>query len=61
MKNLSDVKYRIGEEGLDYTFRCYSHFKEIEDEKFHRLRLAYLDAAWALETYVKENSEPDED
>ena len=59
--DLSDVKYRIDEEGMDYTFQHYSHFEEIKDEKFHRLRNAYLDAAEALENYVNKNSNTKED
>lgn len=57
MCDLSEVKYRIEEEGFDYCFRCYSNFDEIEDPEFHRLRILYLEAAKALEKYVKENSE----
>jgi len=60
MADLSDVKYRMEEEGIDYCFRCYSSFKEINDEKFHRLRNAYLDAAEALERYVKDCSKEEE-
>ncbi|HED4408754.1 TPA: hypothetical protein R4328_001876, partial [Pasteurella multocida] len=34
----------IENEGFDYAFVGYSHFKEIQDEEFHKLRLAYLAA-----------------
>ena len=57
MVDLSDVKYRMEEEGFDYCFFHYSNWKEIKDEEFHRLRQVYLDAAKALEKYVNENSE----
>lgn len=39
-------------EGFDYAFTSYSHFDEIKDEEFHRLRNAYLDAREALSEYV---------
>ena len=60
MPNLSEVKYRMEDEGMDYCFQSYSHWDEIKDEKFHRLRNAYLDAAEALERYVKDNSNEEE-
>lgn len=60
MANLSDVRYRMEEEGMDYCFHHYSSWEEINDEKFHRLRNAYLDAAEALERYVKDNSTEEE-
>ena len=41
---------------MDYCFQSYSQWEEIKDEKFHRLRNEYLDAAEALERYVKDNS-----
>jgi len=37
------VKHKIGWEGFDYCFKCYSDFKtNITDEKFHQLREGYL-------------------
>lgn len=39
-------------EGFDYGFRNYGDFYEINDPKFHQLRLAYLKAAEELESYV---------
>ncbi len=39
------VCWRITEEGIDYTFRLYSKWEEIQDEKFHELRKTYLKAA----------------
>jgi hypothetical protein len=56
-QDLSDVQYRIENEGFDYCFRCYSNFEEINDEKFHELRKAYIKAAKELENYVEDNSE----
>ena len=40
-------------EGFDYCFRFYSHFEEVEDPEFHRLRAEYTAAANALEEYVQ--------
>ena len=37
-------------------FHHYSSWKEIDDEKFHRLKNAYLDAAEALERYVNDKA-----
>lgn len=54
--DLSEVLYRIDEEGFDYCFRGYSSFTEFKDEEFHRLRQIYIDAADALEEYVTEHS-----
>lgn len=42
----------IENEGFDYTFRDYSDFEEVKDEKFHQLRQAYKDAADELDNYI---------
>jgi hypothetical protein len=47
-----NVRYRIEEEGLHYTFEGYSRFPDIKDERFHELRKAYLLAAENLVEYV---------
>lgn len=39
-------------EGFDYAFVDYSHFQEVKDVEFHRLRQAYLDARKALAAHV---------
>lgn len=39
-------------EGFDYTFTGYSDFPEFKDEKFHELRLKYLEARQALADYI---------
>lgn len=46
------VYFRIAEEGMDYTFNDYSEFLEIEDKRFHELRLAYLAAGNELQKYI---------
>lgn len=52
----NDYKYevlrRIENEGFDYTFRYYSNWTEIKDEKFHELREKYISVAQELEKYL---------
>jgi hypothetical protein len=59
--DLQYVRYCMDNEGLDYCFRNYSEFEEVQDEEFQKLRKAYVDAAEALDTYVKDHSEGEED
>jgi len=47
-----DVRYRIEEEGLHYTFEDYSDFTEVDDPIFHSLRKKYLKAADELINYI---------
>lgn len=49
------------EGGLDYTFRFYSQFPEIEDKQFRKLVEAYVAAAQALVDYCGLDEEPEED
>lgn len=42
----------IENEGFDYAFTSYSHFEEVKDPEFHRLREAFLQARKALAEYV---------
>ena len=46
------VRYRMENEGFNYCFKHYSSFKEVEDEKFHELRIKYLEISQELEEYV---------
>ena len=55
--NVEKVLNAIDQEGFDYTFRDYSSFKLIRDEKFHELRKAYIAAADALDSYIDEQAE----
>ena len=48
-------------EGFDYCFRFYSDFQEIEDPEFHRLRVAYVNAATALEEYVQAHADSEDE
>lgn len=47
-----DVCYRVGEEGLDYTFMSYSNYEDIKDREFHKLRRNYVEAAEKLLVYL---------
>ena len=51
-KDANEVARCIEWEGMWYCFNGYSAFPEIEDEKFHELRNAFLDAGHALQEYV---------
>ena len=48
------VQYRMDNEGIDYCFEFYSNFKEIEDERFHELRLRFIQSMCDLRDYVNE-------
>lgn len=43
----------VDSEGFDYAFRDYSDFKDIKDKEFHKLRIAYIEAAAALAAYIE--------
>ena len=51
-KDAENVRHKIDAEGFDYCFRYYSHFPEVKDEEFHKLRVAYVQAAKDLEDYI---------
>jgi len=53
------VKNKMKNEGFDYCFRCYSDFKEVNDDKFHELRNNYINSANLLEDYI--NNKCDEE
>ena len=46
------VRYRIDEEGMEYCFRQYSHWEEINDVKFHLLRLKLIGVMEEMREYV---------
>ncbi|GAB1672258.1 hypothetical protein [Mannheimia haemolytica] len=46
------LQSKIENEGFEYAFVSYSSFKEIQDEKFHELRKAYLKARSELAEYI---------
>ena len=54
--NIDDYKYvlnKIKNEGFHYCFISYSDFSEIDDDKFHELRLKYIEISNKLENYIK--------
>ena len=51
------VRYRIESEGMEYCFKHYSTFEEIEDEEFHKLREEFLESASKLRGYVENKLE----
>jgi hypothetical protein len=51
-KEFEYVKDTIEDEGFSYAFIDYSDYSEIEDEEFHRLRKAYVNADEALREYL---------
>ncbi len=56
MNNIEDwksIKYRIKEEGIEYTFKHYSDFKEIQDQEFHQKRLKLIESMSDIEEYIK--------
>lgn len=61
LEEFQNVQYRMKAEGFHYCFNSYNSFTELEDEEFHRLRKAYLEAADKLEKYVEKRIEELED
>ena len=47
-----DLLNRIDHEGFDYCFVHYSDFKNIKDERFHKLRDAFVTARQKLADYI---------
>ena len=60
LRDIEDVVSKVGMEGFDYCFREYSKFKEVKDEKFHKLREEYVSAANNLEKYLRSEAENNE-
>jgi hypothetical protein len=57
LENWESVKYRMKEEGIEYCFKHYSTFEEIEDEEFHKLRLELLNTMEKIHDYVSNKIE----
>jgi len=51
-KELDYIRETVECEGFDYAFVHYTDFKEIEDEKFHQLREAFLAARSELVSHL---------
>jgi len=47
-KDLDYIRETVECEGFDYAFVNYSHFEEVKDEEFHKLREAFLEARTEL-------------
>ena len=52
LENWEAVRYRMDNEGIDYCFESYSHWDEIKDEEFHRLKLGFLQSMKELREYI---------
>lgn len=48
------LQNKMENEGFHYCFRHYSKWKEIKDQRFHELRLEYLNSANRLKTYIQD-------
>jgi hypothetical protein len=47
------VRYRMDDEGMEYCFRHYSSFSDIENDEFHRLRLNLIQLMDQMEQFVE--------
>jgi hypothetical protein len=54
LENWEKVKYRMKEEGIEYCFRHYSSFPEIDDQAFHLLRMLLVESMEKMETLVND-------
>ena len=57
LDNWHNVDYRMDNEGLEYCFKQYSSFEEIEDEEFHKMRLSLIYQMNAIRSFVKKRIE----
>ena len=53
LEKFQDVAYRIKNEGVEYTFKKYSTFDEIEDKEFHKLRKYLIQHIDLMDFYLK--------
>ena len=54
LENWEAVKYRMKAEGIEYCFRHYSNFEEIDDEAFHLLRMFIVESMEKMETLIND-------
>lgn len=59
MSKFNEVDYRMDAEGIDYCLDGYSDWSEIDDPVFHQLRLNYLAAKAAIQSYVEARTTED--
>ena len=52
LDNWENVRYRMKQEGIEYCFRYYSDFREIEDQAFHLLRMLLVESMEKMEKFV---------
>ena len=57
LENWQMVRYRMDNEGIEYCFKQYSSFEEIEDDEFHKLRNELLESAEKIRNYVNDKIE----
>jgi len=53
LEKYQKVVYRIKNEGVEYTFKKYSSFEEIEDEEFHKLRKYLIQHIDLMDNFLK--------
>ncbi len=53
LNNWAMVEYRMRDEGMEYCFKHYSTFEEIDDEEFHNLRLKLIEIMEQLDKLVE--------
>ena len=53
LEKYQNVIYRIKNEGVEYTFKRYSTFEEIEDKEFHKLRKYLIQHIDLMDFYLK--------
>lgn len=56
-----DVRYRMKDEGIEYCFKSYSSFEEIEDEVFHLKRKKLIGLMVEMEMYIQQKITETED
>jgi hypothetical protein len=54
LENWQNVHYRMKQEGIEYCFRHYSDFREIDDQAFHLLRMLLVEAMDEMEEMVND-------
>jgi hypothetical protein len=57
LEKFQDVAYRIKNEGVEYTFKHYSTFEEIEDKEFHKLRKYLIQHIDLMDFYLKKRTD----
>lgn len=54
LDNWEAVRYRMKAEGIEYCFRHYSDFREIDDQAFHLLRMLLVESMEKMEKLVND-------